>query len=37
MGQKCEILNLSQEKEEGINFYKNQIIIVHSFTQKIYW
>ena len=31
-----EILNLSQEKKEGLIQYRNQIIILQSFSQKIY-
>ena len=31
-----ERLNLSQQKEEGIILYQNQIIILQSFLQKMY-
>ena len=30
-----EVLNLSQQKEEGIIQYQRQIIILESFSQKI--
>ena len=36
MWEKIEILNLSQEKEEGIIYYQNQIVVLRSFSQKIY-
>ena len=31
-----EILNLSQEKKQELIQYRNQIIILQSFSQKIY-
>ena len=33
--EKTEILNLSQQKEEGIIQYQNKIIMLHSFLQKL--
>ena len=33
---KIELLNLSQQKKEGIIQHQNQIIILLSFSQKIY-
>ena len=35
MSDNIEKLNLSQQKEEGIIFYQNQIIMLQSFLQKI--
>ena len=35
MRERMEILNLSQQKEEGIIQYQNQIIILQSVSQKI--
>ena len=34
--EKIEILNLSQEKKQELIQYRNQIIILQSFSQKIY-
>ena len=31
-----EILNLSEQKEQGIIQWQNQIIILQSFSQKVY-
>ena len=31
-----DFLNLSQQKEEGIILYQNQIVILQSFSQNIY-
>ena len=36
MGENIETLILSQQNEEGIIKYQNQIIILQSFSQKIY-
>ena len=33
--EKTEILNLSQQKEEGTIQYQNKIIMLHSFLQKL--
>ena len=35
-GRNIDILNLSQQKEEETIWFQNQIIILQSFSQKIY-
>ena len=36
MCENLEILNLSQQKQEGIILYQTQIIILQHFSQKMY-